>query len=95
MNVPDFNEVIRAVLIAISGMPKLRPMASVDPTRRASAGQIILFNGKGLTTAEPDVPPFVEDEEQQGAAWPQVAQAGPAGPPWKPVYSDNMDWQQY
>lgn len=92
---PDFNEAVRAVLAAVTRVPKLRPMARVDPTKRASAGRMlmILFDGKGLTTAQGDVPPLVEEEEQEREARLQMPQAGSAGPPSKPAHSDKMDWQ--
>jgi serine/threonine protein kinase len=72
LGIRGYSDVVRAVQ-AHSGWKQLRPMARVDPLRRASAAQMLvrLFNGKGLTTPrnvvpelEPDIPEPATDGVQ-------------------------------
>ncbi|KAK3309295.1 kinase-like domain-containing protein [Chaetomium strumarium] len=62
--VTDYLDIVRAVQ-AHQGWDQLKPMARMDPARRASAAQMLvrIFNGQGLTTPrnaipelEPDIP---------------------------------------
>lgn len=62
------KQIISAVQeVAAAGDEELRPMARLDPMRRASAAQMLVtyFGGDGLTTPRNQVPPIEPDVPQQ------------------------------
>ena len=61
----------------------IRPMARIDPTRRASAAQMLvkLFQGEGLTTPRADIPDIEPDRPERAITVPLADLAPVPAPP--------------
>lgn len=62
----NYDEVLAAVVNAPAPLPHLGAMFRIDPTRRASAAQILKtwYNGEGMTTDARKVPPIPKEEPE-------------------------------
>ncbi|KAK0615819.1 kinase-like domain-containing protein [Bombardia bombarda] len=62
----DYDPIFSVVIGAAKQLPKLRPMAELNPEHRATAAQMLLhlFNGVGLTTQRDEIPPIQQAVER-------------------------------